>query len=50
MWYLFRQLFSFMKVYRNFWLAPVIVGMLLVGGLVAFTQSSAVLPFIYAIF
>jgi len=39
-----------MKVYRKFWLAPIVVGVLLVGGLVVLTHSSVISPFIYAIF
>jgi hypothetical protein len=44
------QLFRFVRVYRKFWLAPVIVGLLLVGGLLILAQSTAIAPFIYAIF
>jgi Family of unknown function (DUF5989) len=48
--YVFRQLLSFMKVYRKFWLTPIIVGTLILSGLVVFTQTTAISPFIYAIF
>ena len=47
---LFGQLFKFMRVYRKFWLAPIIFGLLILGGLLVVTQSSAIAPFIYAIF
>lgn len=45
-----KQLFKFMRVYRKFWLAPLIVGMLLLGSLLILAKSSAIAPFIYAIF
>lgn len=44
------QLFKFMRVYRKFWMAPIIIGLLLLGGLLIAAQSSAIAPFIYAIF
>ena len=45
-----KQLFKFMKVYRKFWLAPIILGLLLLGSLLIAAQSTAIAPFIYAIF
>ena len=50
MLYLFRQIFAFMKVYQNYWLAPIIFGLLAVGGWLILLESSAVAPFIYALF
>jgi len=47
---LFVQLFKFMRVYRKFWLAPIVVGLLMIGGLLVATQGTAIAPFIYAIF
>ena len=44
-----KQLFKFMKVYRKFWLAPIILGLLLLGSLLIAAQSTAIAPFIYAI-
>ena len=46
----FRQLFRFMRVYRKFWLSPIIVGLVLISGLLILAQSTAIAPFIYAIF
>lgn len=45
-----RQLFKFMRVYRKFWMAPIILGLLLLGVLLMAAQSTAIAPFIYAIF
>jgi len=35
---------------KKFWLIPVIVLMVLIGGLVVMSQGSAVAPFIYTLF
>jgi paraquat-inducible protein B len=35
---------------RKFWLAPIIVVMVLLGALIVFAQGSAVAPFIYTLF
>jgi hypothetical protein len=45
-----KELWVFMKVRKKFWLAPIIVLLLLLGLLIIFTESSAVAPFIYALF
>lgn len=44
------QLFKFMRVYRKFWLMPVLLGLIALGGLLIAVQSTAIAPFIYAIF
>ena len=44
------QLFKFMRVYRKIWMAPIILGLVALGGLLVVAQSSAITPFIYAIF
>ena len=48
--YIFMELWGFMKVRKKFWLAPIIIILLLLGLLIIFTESSAVAPFIYALF
>lgn len=50
MLFTFSQLIKFMRVYKKFWLAPVILGVVLLGGLLIAAQSTAIAPFIYAIF
>ncbi len=47
---LIRELWGFMKVRKKFWLLPIIIVLVLLGALVVFTESSAVAPFIYALF
>ncbi len=44
------DLWGFMKKRKKFWLAPIIIVMLLLGGLLVLTQGSAVAPFIYTLF
>ncbi len=46
----FHQLIRFMRVYRKFWMAPIIFGLIALGGLLIAAQSTAIAPFIYAIF
>ena len=45
-----RELMAFMKERKIYWLAPILIIMLLFGLLLIFTQSSAVAPFIYTLF
>ncbi|MEX2450139.1 MAG: DUF5989 family protein [Rhodospirillales bacterium] len=44
------ELWSFMRIRKKFWLLPIIVMMVIFGGLVVLSQGSAVAPFIYTIF
>ena len=47
---LIRQLFKFMRVYRKFWLAPILLGLIALAGLLIAGQGAAISPFIYALF
>ena len=47
---LVRELWSFMRVRKKYWMLPILVTMFLFGGLIVLTQGSAVAPFIYTIF
>jgi hypothetical protein len=47
---LLKDLWEFMKERKKFWLAPIIIVLLLLGGLLVLTQGSAVAPFIYTLF
>ena len=44
------DLWDFMRVRKKFWLAPIIIMLLLLGALIVLTQGSAVAPFIYTLF
>ena len=47
---LLKELFRFMRAYKKFWMAPLILGLLALGVLLIAAQSSAITHFIYAIF
>ncbi len=47
---LIKDLWGFMKARKKFWLAPVILILLLLGSLIVLTQGSAIAPFIYTLF
>ncbi len=47
---LLKDLWAFMRVRKKFWLAPIIIVLLLLGALVVLSQGSAVAPFIYTLF
>jgi hypothetical protein len=44
------ELWDFMKERKKFWLLPIILVLLLLGGLIVLSQGSAVAPFIYTLF
>jgi hypothetical protein len=44
------ELWAFMRARKKFWLAPIVLMMLLLGTLLILAQSSAVAPFIYTLF
>jgi len=45
-----KELWDFLKMRKRWWLAPIIIVLLLLGVLIIFTESSAVAPFIYTLF
>ena len=45
-----KDLWDFMRVRKKFWLAPIIIVLLLLGMLIVLAEGSAVAPFIYTIF
>ena len=44
------EFWAFLRVRKKFWLLPIIIMMVVFGGLVVLSQGSAVAPFIYTIF
>ena len=44
------EMWMFLRVRKKFWLLPLIVVMLAVGGLMVLAQGSAIAPFIYTLF
>jgi hypothetical protein len=47
---LLSDLFAFMRERKKFWMAPIILLLLVLGGLLVFAQGSAIAPFIYTLF
>lgn len=47
---LIKDLWAFMRERKKFWLAPILIVMILLGSLIILAQGSAVAPFIYTLF
>ena len=45
-----KEFLVFLKVRKKYWLLPIIIVLVLFGGLIVLTQGSAVAPFIYSLF
>ena len=45
-----KELFQFLRARKKFWLLPIILVMVLFGGLLILAQGSAIAPFIYTLF
>lgn len=45
-----KDFFSFLRERKKWWLVPIIVTLLLIGGLLVLSQTSAVAPLIYTLF
>ncbi len=45
-----KEFWEFLKVRKKYWLIPIIIVLVLFGGLIILSQGSTVAPFIYAIF
>ena len=44
------EFWEFLKVRKKYWLLPILLVLVLFGGLIVLSQGSAVAPFIYSIF
>lgn len=47
---LIRELWRYMRARRKFWLLPIVIAMVILGGLLVLAKGSAVAPFIYTLF
>jgi len=47
---LISEFWEFLKVSKRYWLLPIVAILILLSGIILFTESSAVAPFIYALF
>ena len=45
-----KDIWDFLRIRKKYWLAPLIITIVLMGALIVFTQGSVVAPFIYSIF
>ncbi len=45
-----KEFWSFVRARKKYWLLPVLVMMLVFGGLLVLTKGSAIAPFIYTLF
>jgi hypothetical protein len=46
----FKEFWEFLKVRKKYWLLPILLVLVLFGGLIVLSQGSAIAPFIYTIF
>jgi uncharacterized protein DUF5989 len=44
------ELWAFLRVRKKYWLTPILLMLLVFGGLVILAQGTAVAPFIYTLF
>ncbi len=47
---IFKELWQFLRERKKWWLLPIVIFLILLGGLIILTQGSAIAPFIYALF
>ena len=45
-----REFLDFLRVRKRWWIAPILIFLLLLGAMVIFANSSALAPFIYSLF
>jgi hypothetical protein len=44
------ELWAFLRIRKKWWLAPILLFLLILGALIVFAEGSALAPFIYALF
>jgi hypothetical protein len=44
------EFWEFVRIRKRYWLLPIVIVMLLFSALIVFTESSTIMPFIYALF
>ena len=45
-----KELWSFLRVRKKLWLAPILIVLVILGGLLILAQGSVVAPFVYTLF
>jgi hypothetical protein len=46
----FKELWAYMRARKKYWLIPILIVMVILGGLIVLAQGSAIAPFIYTLF
>ena len=44
------EIWAFLRVRKKWWLAPIVIVLMLLGALIILTEGSAIAPFIYTLF
>ena len=44
------EFWEFLRIRKKWWLAPIVIFLMLLGALMIFTEGSVVAPFIYTLF
>jgi len=45
-----KELWRYMRIRKKYWVSPILLMMVILGGLIVLAQGSAVAPFIYTLF
>ena len=45
-----REFWAFLRVRKKLWLAPIIIIMIVLGGLIILTEGTVIAPFVYTLF
>ena len=45
-----KEFWNFLRERKKWWLAPIVIFLLLLGGILVFAKGSALAPFIYSLF
>jgi hypothetical protein len=45
-----REFWAFLRVRKKLWLAPIIIIMVVLGGLIILTEGTVIAPFVYTLF
>jgi len=49
-WSIIKEFWAFLRVRKKWWLAPIVIVLVLLGALIVLTEGSALAPFIYTLF
>ena len=44
------EFWEFLRIRKRYWLLPIVLVLFLLGAVIVFTETSAVAPFVYALF